>query len=59
MTKQFNSQEPALSDSTQNIKILLLEDNPYDIELTKRELYKANIHFSLEQVNNKEAFVNA
>ncbi|HPG38094.1 MAG TPA: response regulator [bacterium] len=48
-----------MSDSTQNIKILLLEDNPYDIELTKRELYKANIHFSLEQVNNKEAFVNA
>ncbi len=48
-----------MPDSTQNLKILLLEDNPYDIELTRREISKANIHFLLEPVNNKEAFVHA
>ena len=39
------------------LRILLLEDNPADADLIRHELWKANIKFSLKQVETKEAFL--
>lgn len=48
--------EQALRDS---IKILILEDNPADTELIKRELRKAGFNFTTQVAADKPAFVKA
>ncbi len=40
----------------QTTKILLLEDNPLDIQLIENELQKSTIKFNLKVVSNKEDF---
>ncbi len=41
------------------INILILEDNPSDAELMKRELRKAGLEFTAEVAANKDKFVSA
>ncbi|MDH3973458.1 MAG: response regulator [Deltaproteobacteria bacterium] len=43
----------------EDLKILMLEDNPADAELVRYELKKAAIGFSLKRVDTKEAFMEA
>lgn len=46
-----------MSDKTNHINILALEDNPGDIELIKYELLEAKINFSLKHVFSKTDFL--
>jgi hypothetical protein len=39
------------------IRILLLEDSPTDLELVRHALRKGGVAFSLEHVDNKSAFI--
>ncbi|HDH28314.1 MAG TPA: response regulator, partial [Euryarchaeota archaeon] len=41
------------------IRILILEDNPADAELVKRQLRKENLEFASKIVKTKEAFLKA
>ncbi len=41
------------------IRILILEDNPADAELVKRQLRKENLEFLSKIVKTKEAFLKA
>ncbi len=41
------------------LKILLLEDEPFDAELVERTLRKASLHFIAERVATRQAFVEA
>lgn len=42
-----------------NLKILILEDNPTDVDLLIRELKKSGLSFTSEIVQTREAFENA
>ncbi|OFY87640.1 MAG: hypothetical protein A3F72_13380 [Bacteroidetes bacterium RIFCSPLOWO2_12_FULL_35_15] len=44
---------------TTNLKILILEDNPADVDLLIRELKKSKLSFTSEVVQTREAFQNA
>jgi two-component system cell cycle sensor histidine kinase/response regulator CckA len=51
-----------VSDSTEKpastpLRVLILEDNPPDVELTTRELNKAGIEFHADVVDTEEAFI--
>lgn len=41
------------------IRILILEDEPTDAELTERELAKAGINFQAKRVENRDTFMQA
>ncbi len=41
------------------IRIMILEDEATDVELTRRELRKAGLNFSLQWVQDKSAFLSA
>ncbi len=43
----------------QTIKILILEHDPYDIELLKRELTRSELNYESVVVDNKQDFVDA
>jgi serine phosphatase RsbU (regulator of sigma subunit) len=40
-----------------SIKILLLEDNPADAELIRRELARSGMHFSMHVADSREGFI--
>jgi len=42
---------------TENFKILILEDNPDDVKLLKRELYKADYNFISREVDSKSNYL--
>lgn len=45
-----------MENKEQNLRILILEDNPTDAELMVRELRRVNIRFISNRVETKEAF---
>ena len=44
---------------TEPLRILLLEDDPVDAELTERALRKAGLSFTVLRVMERDAFVDA
>jgi CheY-like chemotaxis protein len=42
-----------------SVKILLLEDNPSDVELLKYELKHSGMSFDIKVVDSREAYLNA
>jgi len=47
----------SLKPANRVIRILMLEDNAADVELTRRALQKDGLHFTLERVETEEAFL--
>ncbi|MGZ3884559.1 MAG: response regulator [Bacteroidia bacterium] len=48
-----------LSSMTTPLKILLLEDNNFDVFLLKRELNKSGLNYSMEAVSNRTGFTES